>query len=214
MGIRVCCPNGHKLNVKETQAGRRGVCPHCGAKFMIPGSEGAAEAESTREAIDLEGVEAEEVSWYVRPPSGGQYGPAGTEAMREWIAEDRVTGDSLVWREGWPQWVAARDVFAELGAGGEASKAADGSEPGAGEQIEPRERDEAAVRSPAGIAVEAARPGERGAAGAGFPVVADAVRPAVRARRRRRQNSVQLVVWLTTVVVLLAAVFVWVLLNR
>jgi DNA-directed RNA polymerase subunit RPC12/RpoP len=36
MGIRFYCPNGHKLNVKAFQAGRRGVCPYCGTKFLIP----------------------------------------------------------------------------------------------------------------------------------------------------------------------------------
>ncbi len=41
MGIRFYCPNGHKLNVKEFQAGRKGICPFCGAKIQIP-------TESTR----------------------------------------------------------------------------------------------------------------------------------------------------------------------
>ncbi len=36
MGIRFACPNGHKLNVKEHLAGKRGICPSCGAKFTIP----------------------------------------------------------------------------------------------------------------------------------------------------------------------------------
>src|SRR5215210_2124144 len=36
MGIRFNCPSGHKLNVKEFLAGKRGVCPQCGAKFIIP----------------------------------------------------------------------------------------------------------------------------------------------------------------------------------
>src|SRR5436305_1418215 len=36
MGIRFSCPNGHKLNVKTFLAGRRGVCPQCGARFVIP----------------------------------------------------------------------------------------------------------------------------------------------------------------------------------
>jgi hypothetical protein len=36
MGIRFNCPNGHKLNVKEFLAGKRGVCPQCAAKFIIP----------------------------------------------------------------------------------------------------------------------------------------------------------------------------------
>ena len=36
MGIRFYCPNGHKLNVKEFQAGRRGICPFCGSRTQIP----------------------------------------------------------------------------------------------------------------------------------------------------------------------------------
>lgn len=36
MGIRFYCPNGHKLNVKEKLAGKRGVCPQCGVKLLIP----------------------------------------------------------------------------------------------------------------------------------------------------------------------------------
>lgn len=37
MGIRFSCPNGHNLNVKTFLAGKRGVCPQCGARFVIPG---------------------------------------------------------------------------------------------------------------------------------------------------------------------------------
>ena len=36
MGIKFRCPNGHKLNVKSFLAGKRGICPHCGEKFVIP----------------------------------------------------------------------------------------------------------------------------------------------------------------------------------
>jgi hypothetical protein len=36
MGIRFSCPSGHKLNVKTFLAGKRGVCPQCGARFVIP----------------------------------------------------------------------------------------------------------------------------------------------------------------------------------
>jgi hypothetical protein len=36
MGIRFSCPNGHRLNVKEFLAGKRGICPQCGARFVIP----------------------------------------------------------------------------------------------------------------------------------------------------------------------------------
>ena len=36
MGIRLLCPNGHKLHVKSFLAGKRGICPQCGATFIIP----------------------------------------------------------------------------------------------------------------------------------------------------------------------------------
>ncbi|MGE0755489.1 MAG: DUF4339 domain-containing protein [Pirellulaceae bacterium] len=52
--------------------------------------------------------------WYVRPPSGGQYGPAKGDVMRGWLSEGRVSADSLVWREGWTDWQLAGPVFPEL----------------------------------------------------------------------------------------------------
>ncbi len=157
MGIRFRCPNGHKLNVKSFQAGMRGVCPYCGAKFTVP-------AESTQPPADKPGDkgEIEETDnvgqpppqqvaqetpatppastqptraqprstkkpaaadplaedpgsvWYVRPPSGGQFGPAHGNVMRDWIKDGRVTADSLLWREGWPDWVEAVTVFPRL----------------------------------------------------------------------------------------------------
>jgi hypothetical protein len=36
MGIRFSCPNGHKLNVKSFLAGKRAICPDCGAKVIVP----------------------------------------------------------------------------------------------------------------------------------------------------------------------------------
>jgi hypothetical protein len=36
MGIRLQCPNGHKVHVKSFLAGKRGICPQCGAKFDVP----------------------------------------------------------------------------------------------------------------------------------------------------------------------------------
>ena len=36
MGIRFRCPNGHRLHVKSFQAGKRGRCPQCGVKLLIP----------------------------------------------------------------------------------------------------------------------------------------------------------------------------------
>jgi hypothetical protein len=52
--------------------------------------------------------------WYVRPASGGQFGPATAEVMRGWLAEGRVGADTLVWREGWREWQDASATFPQL----------------------------------------------------------------------------------------------------
>ena len=155
MGIRFYCPNGHKLNVKSFLAGKRGICPHCDARFDIPNESqisGAAPRVRSGQAaeqpavsmatglgvaaapgIDLESAEASPMAagssaaaagdpiaeapdavWYVRPPAGGQFGPARGDVLRQWIKEGRVSADSMVWREGWPDWKTAGPIFSEL----------------------------------------------------------------------------------------------------
>jgi hypothetical protein len=58
--------------------------------------------------------ESPEATWYVRPASGGQYGPAPASIVWEWLIEDRIGHDSLVWREDWPEWLSANQVFADF----------------------------------------------------------------------------------------------------
>lgn len=55
-----------------------------------------------------------DAKWFVRPPSGGQFGPASPQLLMEWIAERRVTSDSFLWCEGMPQWQAAIDLIPEF----------------------------------------------------------------------------------------------------
>lgn len=210
MGIRFYCPNGHKLNVKEFQAGLRGVCPYCGEKIQIPAEStrppskkrkkttaatpetsataetpasvaaksipvaqptqmpnawapgnppasepqagspeyGAATAQPRSSPVVVPGgppeaapigtvrpgpppaqpplappqpadplAEGGDVVWYVRPASGGQFGPAGPDIVRTWLAEGRISVDTLVWREGWRDWQEASQVFPHLAAG-------------------------------------------------------------------------------------------------
>jgi hypothetical protein len=144
MGIRFYCPKGHKLNVKEFQAGRKAICPFCGEKTHIPRastrssskrrdpSEGetpateapepAAKATSSKPsargkpAVSLANplVEGKDTVWYVRPVAGGQFGPATPDIMRSWLAEGRIGADSLVWQEGWRDWQTAANVFPQL----------------------------------------------------------------------------------------------------
>lgn len=59
-------------------------------------------------------AEAPHAVWYVRPRSGGQFGPAPGDIFRQWIAQRRVTADSLVWRDGWSDWRVAGEVLPQL----------------------------------------------------------------------------------------------------
>lgn len=77
-----------------------------------PDQIGAPPIPGTADPID----EEPEAHWYVRPPAGGQFGPAQGYLMRQWIEEGRVQGQALVWREGWEDWKAAEEAFPELSA--------------------------------------------------------------------------------------------------
>ncbi len=76
----------------------------------------APELEQANASDQLLGIFAEssDAVWYVRPPSGGEYGPARGEVMQKWLAEGRVSADTLVWREGWPEWRLAGPLFPNL----------------------------------------------------------------------------------------------------
>jgi hypothetical protein len=128
MGIRFLCPNGHKLNVKSFLAGKRGICPDCDAKFIVPMESGGRVKAiiepdtppplTTTTATSLADVGSGLATdvWHVRTASGAQHGPATTSLMKSWIADGKVDRDSWVWRTGWLDWQRASDVFPELGA--------------------------------------------------------------------------------------------------
>jgi len=156
MGVRFECPAGHKLHVKTELAGKRGICPECGAKFIVPSfsgervaedngvatgstvvvnpppSQGGArggipDASSSQPAANSATASSvvvtppapaapEPAAWYIRPASGGQFGPASDEAFAQWIAEGRVSTDSWVWRNGWTDWKAGGEALREYGA--------------------------------------------------------------------------------------------------
>ena len=69
MGIRFSCPNGHKLNVKEHLAGKRGVCPSCGAKFVIPAASEPQPSVGAQAGADTASPSAAEAGRSAAAPS-------------------------------------------------------------------------------------------------------------------------------------------------
>jgi len=86
--------------------------PTIGADFLAGG--GPAPPVQESQSSEAHPLAEPNVVWYVRPPAGGQYGPAAPEVVRTWLSEGRITPDTLVWREGWRDWQVARDVFPEM----------------------------------------------------------------------------------------------------
>jgi hypothetical protein len=132
MGIRFLCPNGHKLNVKMELAGKRAMCPDCGAKLVVP-AVGNAPSESSLHNLSAVGHVAvapapshgivvgpspaavpQAIVWYVHSESGDQSGPLEGNDLAKWIGDGRVTAETYLWRVGWPDWRTAGDASHEL----------------------------------------------------------------------------------------------------
>lgn len=77
----------------------------------VPPALNQEEPDSAASQIDSAFDEAPDASWFVRPVSGGQFGPADANTMKSWLSEGRIGRDSYVWREGWDDWENAEKVF-------------------------------------------------------------------------------------------------------
>jgi len=100
---------GAEAAVKSNGAGAVAAVAHVPAPAVSAGPAPSV-AASANDPI----AEAPAAIWYVRPPTGGQYGPARGDVMRKWLSEGRVSSDSLVWREGWTDWQNAGKLFPSL----------------------------------------------------------------------------------------------------
>jgi hypothetical protein len=108
--------------------------------------------------------------------------------MRQWLDEGRVTGDSLLWREGWADWKRADAVFTRFG----------GTPVGA--------------YLPQGAPVPVVPAGAYNPATAGPPVTAAGRRTVY--RRKNGAGWVVAIVVLSLAAIILGAVLVWVLTNN
>jgi hypothetical protein len=143
MGIVSHCPNGHRLKVKDHLAGKKGICPTCGARFRIPlatttaaPASPAASGPPVASVVSLDAAraatlppalvlaettpppaaiaEAPAASGCIAVP-GGQPSDAmsGAELLRR-LTSGSLTGGELVWRSDWSDWRPVAAVFPDL----------------------------------------------------------------------------------------------------
>jgi uncharacterized paraquat-inducible protein A len=77
MAIKVTCPNGHKLRVKDSLAGKTGLCPTCKARVSVPEPK-QHEAIDESDILQVIGPYDPGKSQVVRPDS-----PLGDEGEEE-----------------------------------------------------------------------------------------------------------------------------------
>lgn len=100
--------------LKQSDSDVKGLSPS-NTSATSSAATGEATSQPTATLIMPEVIaEAPNAAWYVRPPSGGQYGPAIGPVFWDWLNEKRVGESSLVWREGWGTWQTAKDVFPDF----------------------------------------------------------------------------------------------------
>lgn len=85
-----------------------------GSGYVSVDIESTATFNSGLSAATAAGEASDATAWYVRPPSGGQYGPVDTAGFRQWIGEGRVAADSWVWRTGWSDWKPGVEALRSL----------------------------------------------------------------------------------------------------
>ncbi len=144
MGIRFTCDHcGERLNVKESLAGKRGVCPKCQGRINIPSlSVPSAEVVSQQAAATVAeptGLSSSNASvelplvkstaettlpaaihqspdrlWKVQSGDGqNEYGPAPGATLVTWVREGRIAPTMRLRREDWSDWREAQLVLPE-----------------------------------------------------------------------------------------------------
>jgi hypothetical protein len=97
MGIRFLCPNGHKLNVKSFLAGKRAICPDCGARVVVPSeSEKPVQDLATAPSSSIAAGRAD-AEWLASTASSVVLAPTARELAHSDVAVDSLisTGSSL-----------------------------------------------------------------------------------------------------------------------
>jgi GYF domain 2 len=156
--------------------------------------------------------------WYVRPATGGQFGPASGEIMRTWVDEGRVGAISLVWRAGWPEWRSAAATFPQLAGtlSGQAARSGPSQEspvvarpmasPTNGNLVSQSARVPVAQATPTLDLETLAAPVDLPATGAGLGQEIPVLPPGVHRRRRGKDANLMLSVVLLAISVILVVI--------
>jgi hypothetical protein len=56
-------------------------------------------------------AEREDMAWSIALPGGEPSAPLPADTMQDWLDARQATGDEVVWRADWPQWLPVRQVF-------------------------------------------------------------------------------------------------------
>ena len=117
-GAKSDAKSGVVAEITARGATADGIPPHSSGRSAVESDSEPTAApnqvdQTSASALDLLSGDSS-TTWYVRPPSGGQYGPATAEVLKTWIAEGRVAKTALLWRDGWPQWREASAALPEF----------------------------------------------------------------------------------------------------
>lgn len=160
-------------------------------------------------------AEAPQAVWYVRPPSGGQYGPADGNVFYQWMLDNRVARDALVWRDGWPQWMIAGEAFEDyFGSAWRVPEALVPSEESASIRIEDSIQSNSELASQTNVAVSSSLGEvEPLAYAAGTTGMRNVTAPVLR-RKKNRANHTLLIMVLAVLAFALVGVLLVVVLGK
>ncbi|MEM8736184.1 MAG: DUF4339 domain-containing protein [Planctomycetota bacterium] len=159
----------------------------------------------------------EDAQWYVRPPSGGQFGPASQPVFEQWLSENRVTGDSLVWRNGWTDWLVAEQALQTYFPTSEATHAANSILPSETNHSGGKPTSEAEglpTTSSASTAADNSTPPSNGAAGNARDISLSERNRLDRRRKKRRNYRITIGVLTLLAIGLLAGLIVALMLQQ
>ena len=94
MAIEIICKGcARKLRVPDEHAGKQARCPECGTIMPVPAS--ALPTHATSEMLATSAPQAVRDLWYLEAADGRSYGPVSRAELDRWVAEGRITAQSI-----------------------------------------------------------------------------------------------------------------------